>query len=726
VKIDEKTRKIQASTEFKSNKFQIGDAAFIIEVLSKKMYSDPIYAVCREIMSNARDAHRELGNADRPIEVTIPTDLNPIYIVRDFGVGITPNRMREIFTQYGISSKRDGNDQTGGFGLGSKTPFAYGDNFTIISITPEKHFRKSENCNVKRTYVAYIGEDRIPVMALTSEEITNEERGTSISLPVNRNDFSKFDSWTHYTAKNWNVFPVVKSTNKKFKKLDVVFSGDKWRITKEDGYDDVKVIIDGIIYPLDSGKFSQFFSEKELSAVDGIYNFSHYGESFHVIVETGEIMVSTSREELEYTDKNMRNVYNVLLPISNEIQNLVENEISSAPKYIDACKLASSSFLGGLCSNKKFTWNGKKLFYGRMFGWSWRNKASVYKFVYENEGTYSENINEKPKRAKKESLVPVEINDTAIIVEDDTDASYPSFGSAAGVFKKNPDVDTVYIFKLRGDYRDEANKNYCLDNFEFEKLSTFEKIRFKSVKKSNGKKGKVVEKTNAHRFNYRAYSKADSWVKEDIDINNGGGVYVVKKRYDPYIDGVEKNNDVLHTIVKICNINKVYGVTEKTAKLLGPKWISVEEVMKKVYDKRIKKIDSIVSIPDTSKASDILDSCIEKIHKNAAKNVFNRSEFHKLLKIHGERRKNEDFISCLKKLSFYIGNNDSFEKVSKNSSKDTEDEVVRIANKYKEALIVRNLSWDNRETMRALGFKSETLIEKEIARIINRIDGKKT
>lgn len=80
--------------------------SLILDTLRSKLYDDPMKAMCREIMANARDAHREAGTPDLPIEVTLPTAFSRSVEIRDQGTGISPRRMSEIFLNYGASTKR--------------------------------------------------------------------------------------------------------------------------------------------------------------------------------------------------------------------------------------------------------------------------------------------------------------------------------------------------------------------------------------------------------------------------------------------------------------------------------------------------------------------------------------------------------------------------------------------------------------------------------------------
>ena len=97
------------------------------------MYSNRILAPIRELCCNAYDAQVDANNADALMEVHLPTDDEPIFSVRDFGTGLTVEQMNNLYTTYGQSSKTNTNDAIGCLGLGSKSPFAYADKFTVSS-----------------------------------------------------------------------------------------------------------------------------------------------------------------------------------------------------------------------------------------------------------------------------------------------------------------------------------------------------------------------------------------------------------------------------------------------------------------------------------------------------------------------------------------------------------------------------------------------------------------
>ena len=62
---------IQGST------FKISASPVAFDILSSKLYSNPILAIVRELLTNAYDSHKAAGKEDVPIKVNLPSYLEP-------------------------------------------------------------------------------------------------------------------------------------------------------------------------------------------------------------------------------------------------------------------------------------------------------------------------------------------------------------------------------------------------------------------------------------------------------------------------------------------------------------------------------------------------------------------------------------------------------------------------------------------------------------------------
>lgn len=139
------------------------------------LYSDPELAVIREYCTNALDSHVEAGQT-RPIEVTLPSDLFAFLTIRDFGVGLDADGIREIYSRYGTSTKRDSDDVVGMLGLGCKSALTYCDQFTLVGYKD----------GTMTTVAVGRDEDGSGTMTIMDVSPTDEPNGLEVVIPAKR------------------------------------------------------------------------------------------------------------------------------------------------------------------------------------------------------------------------------------------------------------------------------------------------------------------------------------------------------------------------------------------------------------------------------------------------------------------------------------------------------------------------------------------------------------
>lgn len=159
--------------EMSNRVFCIQQTKEMMDILSKNMYSMPEKAVSRELLCNAYDSTVARGGEYRPIEVHCPNILEPFFSVRDYGTGLSDEDVQTLYTTYGASTKRNTNSQIGGFGIGSKSPFAITDSFTVVS-----YFKGR-----KMLYQCYKSKG-LPYITKISDEATTEPEGLFVSVPI--------------------------------------------------------------------------------------------------------------------------------------------------------------------------------------------------------------------------------------------------------------------------------------------------------------------------------------------------------------------------------------------------------------------------------------------------------------------------------------------------------------------------------------------------------------
>ena len=143
-------------------------------------YSNKILAPIREYSTNASDAHIEAGISERPIEITLPTVMEPELKIRDFGKGLTIDQLTDIYFKYWKSTKRNTNELNGALGIGCKSFFAYSDVFTVVSI-----------CDGYKTVVTG---QRNGFADVIYHQSTDEPSGIEIVGPIQSKDIERFVS----------------------------------------------------------------------------------------------------------------------------------------------------------------------------------------------------------------------------------------------------------------------------------------------------------------------------------------------------------------------------------------------------------------------------------------------------------------------------------------------------------------------------------------------------
>lgn len=113
MKIKQDKTQIITDEEFHTKAFDIGNKDKIFSIIWEKLYTDKIGSIIREILANAIDANKEV-KSDKPVKIKLPTEDYPYVEIVDAGPGISPQRMNEIFTQLGNTTKDQDENSIGG------------------------------------------------------------------------------------------------------------------------------------------------------------------------------------------------------------------------------------------------------------------------------------------------------------------------------------------------------------------------------------------------------------------------------------------------------------------------------------------------------------------------------------------------------------------------------------------------------------------------------------
>ena len=272
------------------------------------LYSDKTKAVVREYSTNALDSHIEAG-VDRPIEVSTPTDFKPYFTVRDYGVGMDAETIREVYSKYGASTKRGTDSQNGMLGLGSKSALTYTTQFNITGIKD----------GIKTFVVVSRTSDGSGEMKIISQTEVFEGNGVTISIPVN--NCREIEKAAHDFFRFWKPGTVL--LNGKDPALVKGLQLGKFIATDQISED--YIVMGNVAYPVPHN--------------DRIFKGYHYSRMGIVAyVDMGEINFTPSRESLHMTQLTRQTVNRLRNEFEVEVRNHIEEKIANASTHVEAIK----------------------------------------------------------------------------------------------------------------------------------------------------------------------------------------------------------------------------------------------------------------------------------------------------------------------------------------------------------------------------------------------------
>lgn len=594
---------------FEETRFRIGDEAIIMSIFSDRMYSNPIRIICQEIASNARDAHREVNKDDVPIEISLPLRSDSFLHIRDYGIGITPQRMKDVFVAYGLSTKRSDDSQTGGFGLGAKSPWSYTDWFEIACIT----YDETVGCNIKRLYRAYKDEQGIGRLALKDECNTEEDTGTEYIIPVKAGeDWQTFAhemaSVTNYWKVNGGgVMPRISHQNDFFKWFDiekyVVYQDAGWAVLNKTAFPyrcnepaSPIAIVDGIPYTINI---------QSLKIVEGQVNHNKDNErilnlselAIRLYFATGEIDLSATRETINY---NTKTVEMILFRFNNCIDymtNFVKQQIDKCQNLWQA-NVRYASLMQKLSGVFPITYLSEE--------WKWQTYTVRSQGIdivtgssYDIASSWGVRLYEvcrgKSDMAKYDATVPVDglgvekgraiyFREDAYLAIDDIGKGRVNKPRVRTIFNENPWLKRLYVLVLGNcrykDFMARMDQDYSLSAMNPLFLSQIEPTRQKRENTGPRKKRDVqTSKVFQYDDNYH-----DRWRPVIIDLATTNGIYVVK-HYSKLYDGFEQETRAPWDISKYAAKYgiTVYAVLSSQKDKIGSGWVKLRTFLKAKY-----------------------------------------------------------------------------------------------------------------------------------------------
>lgn len=331
----------QSTTTHKKMRLSENASSFVFQMFTKNVYSNPIGTVVREITSNCFDSHIE-AKTNAPIiikqHVDSTTGTNYISFI-DFGVGMSPDRIENIYGVYFESTKRNNNDEIGGFGIGAKSVLAYKRSTGIGEAEYDNSFYVVTIYNgIKYMYCVYEGEDS-PIISLLHQEKTSEGNGTEIRVPVLESDMYKFK--TEITRQLYYFENIIfEGFDEDFNDYKIVRGENFWY--RGDKYSDyMHICLGRVAYPID-------YNALGLSQYD-------FNIPIAIKLNVGDVNVTVSRESLDYSETTIKLLKKKLVEVKQELVDMLTKQYEEIVSLEDYFKLKNK--FGYLYLTKDITIN---------------------------------------------------------------------------------------------------------------------------------------------------------------------------------------------------------------------------------------------------------------------------------------------------------------------------------------------------------------------------------
>lgn len=317
---------IESTTE--TNKILLSEDAsqMIFKMYIKNICSNPIGSVVREITSNCFDSHVEADIDNTPVlikkQYDQQTDSHYVSFI-DFGVGMSPERIKKVYAVLFESTKRESNKLIGAFGLGSKTPLAYmrqtgegegeyDNSFFVITIYS----------GVKYFYNIFEGTES-PEYSLLHKEKTIENNGTEVRVPILTKDIQKFEN--ELRRQLFYFEGIVFEGFSDDINNDYQIIKDKNYLYRPDCFDEfIHVCLGKVYYPINYD-------------VLGLNKYD-YKIPIALNIPIGKVGVTVSREQLDYSDETIKYLKNKIETVKSELKDKLTKQYDNVQTLEDYFK----------------------------------------------------------------------------------------------------------------------------------------------------------------------------------------------------------------------------------------------------------------------------------------------------------------------------------------------------------------------------------------------------
>lgn len=598
MQIIEKKQHLKTAGVLETKKYGIVFNPKMVKILSDGLYSDKILAIIRELSANAYDSHVAAGNKHKPFEIHLPTTLNPLFYIRDYGTGLSEEDVDKIYTIYGASDKEDTNDQIGCLGLGSKTPFCY----NTKSATIETWYN-----GVHYIYTAHLGNDGMPALSKLSEAPSSEPSGVKISLPVHSYDVQNFKHTAQKVFSYFAVKPIIKGNVFTIQDIKYSFKKDTWGVREHGGpYNGAVAVMGNLAYPIN-------FTDSNLNS--DIKNA--LSSNIDLYFNIGDLDIEASREGLSYDSRTKGNIVNLVKKLLAELKDLINSQLDSTPSLWDA-RLYYNTVLNTfgqqmlrIVGVSNLEWKKQPLFtrnsYSNHYIVDLSHKITTYSKI-----SYRKTISEN-------NTDYIAVDNDIVLVKDDLKKG--GINRVKYYIRQNTDKKVLFFSGVDPVKDADIIKDLgCLPSHIILTSSLPKPVRTVNTN-PNAPRVKRGSSTSVLKFHQVDIFKTKCWTNFGADLKLGG-IYVEVKNFDILNtkSGVFVHPRIIGTMddcIKLfninININDIYGIKSnlipKLSKYPG-KWTNLFDLVTTEIDK-IKNsinIDAVLSAKDEMRVIGRYDS----------------------------------------------------------------------------------------------------------------------
>jgi hypothetical protein len=577
MKVTESTINVQSSGIQSESFFNVKESnvGHIFSILRNKLYSNKPLAIIREYCTNAFDAHVEAGIPERPIEVSFPTAFKNSLTIRDFGYGLSEGDVFNVFASYGESTKRNTNDQVGMMGLGSKSAFCYVNDFTITSYHSGK----------KSTYLAYIDETNIGKISKIAEEPT-DETGLAIDVVVKTIDLKAFRDVAGDFLAEFSPQPIIRNDDNVVRMMaekqneTYLVKGDFYAIINRYYGNNSSVRMGNVTYPFSFNDITPTLTHSE---DDALYCFRYL--TVKLLAPIGSVVPSASRESLEMDDKTKSYIKNALLRVVDNVKQDMQSKYDDCPSLYDfLCQLNKTSSVA-------YELRVKPMYNGIEY----HRQNSVMRMKSYPEIASMKEIKTDARQSFGDTKDFAPDAKRVIFVYDDT---VKQNTVRSRIMNSGLTLRDAIILEFKSVASKDAIVNHSdWQGANFVDVSTLEFV--KATKSSIG----AFAKSEVYRYNGGHNTLRNTWVVDNLSLQQSEGIYVEIKRYAPVfkypngkvLSGISELSDLIAQARYLgVKIDTLYGIKYSDIDKLGAGWVELGDfIQQALYNMTDDEIESI-------------------------------------------------------------------------------------------------------------------------------------